>query len=158
MTPNMSLDPNVICSRWCAHFFSLFWFHRSMLFTREEVATHNKENDLWIVIGNNVLNVTGYGDAHPGGLGTLLSFAGKDATTAFNAVGHPDSALQVLSRFIVGSIVSEEKLPGKIEKVIPGSGKKMSKSRLPKHLLAVVVGAAAVVVGGGMLYVLKRRR
>jgi len=60
-------------------------------FTLEQVATHNKENDCWIVIRNQVIyknnlevyDVSSYVNLHPGGRRVLLSVAGTDATTMF---------------------------------------------------------------------------
>lgn len=47
----------------------------------QEVATHCKKDDLWIMFEGRVYDLTGYIDSHPGGL-ILLNHAGKDATAA----------------------------------------------------------------------------
>ncbi|KAH9049217.1 acyl-CoA dehydrogenase [Lactarius deliciosus] len=54
-------------------------------FTVEEVARHNKEGDLWIVIDSRVYDVSRFANLHPGGAAVLLvdTIAGKDATKAF---------------------------------------------------------------------------
>ncbi|KAI9448528.1 acyl-CoA dehydrogenase [Lactarius indigo] len=54
-------------------------------FTVEEVAKHNKEGDLWIVVDSRVYDVSRFANLHPGGAAVLLvdSIAGKDATKAF---------------------------------------------------------------------------
>lgn len=49
-------------------------------FPMEEVAKHNKKDDLWIVVKGVVLNVTDWLDEHPGGANALFNFMGKDAT------------------------------------------------------------------------------
>jgi cytochrome b involved in lipid metabolism len=36
-------------------------------FTRREVASHNQPEDIWIVIDNEVFNVSTFQDEHPGG-------------------------------------------------------------------------------------------
>ena len=51
--------------------------------TLDEVKKHNKETDAWIVIDDNVYNITDYIDKHPGGKESILKYAGKDATKAF---------------------------------------------------------------------------
>jgi succinate dehydrogenase/fumarate reductase flavoprotein subunit len=49
-------------------------------FTMEEVAKHNKKDDLWIVVKGVVMDVTNWLDEHPGGAQALFSHMGKDAT------------------------------------------------------------------------------
>ena len=49
-------------------------------FTMEEVAKHNKKDDLWIVVKGVVLDVTNWLDEHPGGANALFNFMGRDAT------------------------------------------------------------------------------
>jgi len=49
-------------------------------YSMEEVAKHNKKEDLWIVVKGIVLDVTNWLDEHPGGPQALFSHMGKDAT------------------------------------------------------------------------------
>lgn len=49
-------------------------------FTMEEVAKHNKKDDLWIVVKGVVMDVTNWLDEHPGGAQALFSHMGKDAS------------------------------------------------------------------------------
>lgn len=49
-------------------------------FTMEEVAKHNKKDDLWIVVKGVVMDVSNWLDEHPGGAQALFSHMGKDAT------------------------------------------------------------------------------
>ena len=56
------------------------------MFTLAEVAKHCSEKDCWIVIDSVVYDVTKFLNAHPGGKGILLDYAGKDATSAFFAL------------------------------------------------------------------------
>ncbi|KAJ3187949.1 hypothetical protein HDU85_006342 [Gaertneriomyces sp. JEL0708] len=65
------------------------------VFTVDEVAAHNKEDDLWIIIDGRVYDISRFADLHPGGLTVLLDVAGKDATEEFYGL-HRQS---VLSKF-----------------------------------------------------------
>lgn len=49
-------------------------------FTLEEVAKHNKKDDLWIAVKGVVMDVTNWLDEHPGGPQALFSHMGRDAT------------------------------------------------------------------------------
>ena len=49
-------------------------------FSMEEVAKHNKKDDLWIAVKGIVLDVTNWLDEHPGGPQALFSHMGKDAS------------------------------------------------------------------------------
>merc|ERR1712176_1333607 len=59
-------------------------------FTMEEVAKHTTKDDCWVVVADQVLNVTSFLSQHPGGELAILTFAGKDATEEFNMIHPPD--------------------------------------------------------------------
>ncbi|KAF5341469.1 hypothetical protein D9758_013942 [Tetrapyrgos nigripes] len=100
-------------------------------FTLEEVAKHNKELDLWVVINSNVYDLSRFALLHPGGKSVLFSpmIAGRDVTTAFFGL-HRQDVLErpQYSRLIIGKIHGEK------EVVIP---------RTPGSLSAVPYGEPA---------------
>lgn len=51
--------------------------------TMNDVIQHADQNSCWVVIDNNVYDVTSYVSQHPGG-DMILSGCGKDATSMFN--------------------------------------------------------------------------
>ncbi|RJE26944.1 fumarate reductase [Aspergillus sclerotialis] len=69
-------------------------------FTMEEVAKHNKKDDLWIVVKGVVLDVTNWLDEHPGGANALFNFMGRDATEEF-AMLHDDEVIPKYAGHIV---------------------------------------------------------
>ena len=52
-------------------------------YSPEEVAVHNKQDDIWICIMGKVYDVTPYVKFHPGGIPMLMSVAGRDGTKQF---------------------------------------------------------------------------
>jgi cytochrome b involved in lipid metabolism len=53
-------------------------------FSAEEVAKHDKEADVWVIVGGEVYDVTKFLPDHPGGKKAILLYAGKDATEEFD--------------------------------------------------------------------------
>ena len=53
------------------------------VYTWEEVAKHNTDSDIWIVINDKVFDVSKYQLEHPGGPIVLMNRAGKHASLAF---------------------------------------------------------------------------
>ncbi|KAI8064447.1 acyl-CoA dehydrogenase/oxidase [Gongronella butleri] len=76
-------------------------------FTRDEVARHASESDLWIVIDGGVYDVSKFADLHPGGVFPLLELAGKDATEAFYGL-HRQDVLAKYQRLKIGVIAGEQ--------------------------------------------------
>jgi len=79
-------------------------------FTPEEVAKHNTKDDIWVMVNNNVINVTAFLCEHPGGELVLLTFAGKDATSEFNQI-HPAYLLETWVKAASFKIMGKVKHP-----------------------------------------------
>ncbi len=62
-------------------------------YTEAEIAKHNTEGDLWVVIEGKVYDLTKFLPDHPGGKKAIMLFAGKDATEEFNML-HPPNVLK----------------------------------------------------------------
>ncbi|PNS20881.1 hypothetical protein CAC42_2812 [Sphaceloma murrayae] len=69
-------------------------------FSLEEVAKHNKKDDLWIAVKGVVMDVTGWVNEHPGGPQALFSHMGKDASEEF-AMLHDDEVIPKYAAEIV---------------------------------------------------------
>lgn len=53
-------------------------------YSLEEVAKHNKKDDLWVAVHGVVMDLTEWVDEHPGGPQALYSHMGRDATEEFD--------------------------------------------------------------------------
>ncbi|KAH9977740.1 cytochrome b5 [Lactifluus volemus] len=70
--------------------------------TLDELRKHTTKGNIWVLLNGSVYDVTNFLDEHPGGDEVILSEAGKDATEAFEDVGHSDEARALLPAMKVG--------------------------------------------------------
>ncbi|RCK64200.1 Cytochrome b2, mitochondrial [Candida viswanathii] len=92
-----------------------------MLLSWEEVAKHNKKDDCWVVIHGKAYDLSGFLDEHPGGLGIILKYAGKDATKAFDPIHPSDTLSKYLSPDLHKGEVEKKKK--KVKKVVQPENK-----------------------------------
>ncbi|RXW21334.1 hypothetical protein EST38_g4529 [Candolleomyces aberdarensis] len=76
-------------------------------YTAEEVAKHNKKDDVWVIIDGQVLDVTSFLPDHPGGEKAILLYAGRDATEEFNMLHDA----KVIPRYAPESVIGKVKKP-----------------------------------------------
>ncbi|KAF8893915.1 fumarate reductase [Infundibulicybe gibba] len=74
-------------------------------FTMAEVAKHNKNDDVWVVVDGQVLDVTNFLPDHPGGAKAILLYAGRDATEEFNMLHDP----KVIPRYAPDAVIGKVK-------------------------------------------------
>jgi cytochrome b involved in lipid metabolism len=72
--------------------------------TMAVVAQHNTASDCWLVINNNIFNVTSYIPIHPGGAKAITDYCGRDATAAFDNRPHSDAAHEILQKYYIGDL------------------------------------------------------
>lgn len=72
-------------------------------YTLSEVLKHNKKTDAWLIIDDNVYDMTKWINKHPGG-NIIMNGAGKDATKMFYAIGHSSNAKKILKTLKIGKL------------------------------------------------------
>ncbi|KAF2118309.1 FAD binding domain-containing protein [Lophiotrema nucula] len=77
-------------------------------FTLEEVAKHNKKDDLWIAVKGIVMDVTNWTDEHPGGPQALFSHMGKDATEEFEMLHDDEVIPKYAPEIVIGKVKGQE--------------------------------------------------
>ncbi len=70
----------------------------------DEISRHNTVNDLWIVVDGYVYDLSRFAHEHPGGLGILTNYAGKDATQRFHKGQHQDATQVFKLNFRIGRV------------------------------------------------------
>ncbi|KAI0749533.1 acyl-CoA dehydrogenase NM domain-like protein [Daedaleopsis nitida] len=81
------------------------------VFTREEVAKHNKPDDLWIIVDAKVYDVTKFKNLHPGGISVFHEedIAGQDATEAFYGLHRHEVLLRPQYQRLQIGVIQDEK-------------------------------------------------
>ncbi|GFX81497.1 cytochrome b5 [Trichonephila clavipes] len=77
-------------------------------FTLKEIAEHSNSDSAWVLINDGVYDVTKFLDEHPGGPETLLDWAGKEATEAFEDVAHSVDARTLMENYKIGELSEED--------------------------------------------------
>ncbi|KAG8878013.1 Cytochrome b2, mitochondrial precursor [Tulasnella sp. 331] len=67
----------------------------STLISFQEVQKHNKQDDCWVVIRDQVYDLTNFINIHPGGKQIIIRNAGKDATKIFEPI-HPKGVIEAM--------------------------------------------------------------
>ncbi|CAB4467123.1 unnamed protein product [Rhizophagus irregularis] len=75
--------------------------------TADEVAQHNTEGSIWIIVHDKVFDVTNFLNEHPGGKKVLLKVAGTDATKQFDNF-HNLSVLEKHTQLQIGEVGSAQ--------------------------------------------------
>eukprot|EP01084_Bolivina_argentea_P282455 483493_1 len=85
-------------------------------YTMEEVSKHNTADDIWIVLNNNVYDLTDFWQQHTVNPQYVFKFAGKNATDAFNSAGHSEYAIKLANHMKIGKLVFEDRIKQKDER------------------------------------------
>ncbi len=75
------------------------------------MGKHDRKDDVWVVIDDNVYNLTKMVDTHPGGAEVIMQRAGKLANKAFNKGNHPYHVLEhTLPKKKIGRILHDSQI------------------------------------------------
>lgn len=119
------------------------------LYSMEEVKKNCENNHTWIVINNAIYNVTEFLNEHPGGEEVLLEQAGKNATEAFEDVGHSTDAREMMKKYKIGELVEADRVPTddkKTNKDWTSDSSEGSNSSWKAWLIPVALGILATLV------------
>jgi len=91
------------------------------------LAEHNTPSDCWLAVHGVVYNLTSFLPIHPGKAQPIVGFAGKDATSIFDAV-HSTNMLKRMKKYAVGLWTSESN-----NAAVPSSA---AKSPIVRHVVS----------------------
>ncbi|KAF2186917.1 fumarate reductase-like protein [Zopfia rhizophila CBS 207.26] len=77
-------------------------------FSLEEVAKHNKKDDLWIAVKGVVMDLSNWTDEHPGGPQALFSHMGKDATEEFEMLHDDEVIPKYAPEIVIGKVKGQK--------------------------------------------------
>ena len=91
--------------------------------TAAELVDHNIAEDCWLMIHDNVYDLTDYALEHPGGEEFITDFCGMDATRDYD-IEHPTSLLKTIRHTLLGTYIedsttTEDEAPPEEEKSSP---------------------------------------
>ncbi len=79
--------------------------------SKKEVLLHNTPSDCWVIIFNDVYDLTPFVEKHPGGSRIILTRAGEDATSYFQTKHWGDEKIKkYLQKFLIGTLPEEERI------------------------------------------------
>ncbi|KAL1976706.1 hypothetical protein VTN31DRAFT_2988 [Thermomyces dupontii] len=81
----------------------------SQTFSKDQVASHNKADSLWVIIDEDVYDLTKFQDDHPGGKKILQRVAGKDASKQFWKYHNEGILKKYKAQLQIGSLDSKKK-------------------------------------------------
>jgi len=74
------------------------------IFTPEEVSLHCTKDDGWIIINDNIIDVTKFIQRHPGGADLLIQRLGQDVSIVFKEINHSSNAAKKAERMVIGRL------------------------------------------------------
>jgi len=79
--------------------------NQNSTFTMNEVSSHNSKDDCYLVIRDNVYDVSSFIDSHPGGAEKIIEKCGQEVTGIFAQI-HSNRAWDLLVDYKIGTITN----------------------------------------------------
>ncbi|KAH7105485.1 cytochrome b5-like heme/steroid binding domain-containing protein [Auriculariales sp. MPI-PUGE-AT-0066] len=118
----------------------------SRVVTYEEWKQHQTKDSFYVLLHNKVYDVSKFLDEHPGGDEIIMAEAGKDASDAFEDVGHSEEARSKLPSMLIGEFAGSEELKKTSHSPAATTTKKPASSTSSESTSPVVYAAAAAGV------------
>ncbi|KAL7419817.1 hypothetical protein Q5752_005733 [Cryptotrichosporon argae] len=77
-------------------------------FTLADLEANKTREKCYMLVHDKVYDVTGFLDEHPGGDEVIIEEGGRDATEAFEDIGHSDEARKMLDKMYIGDFKGEK--------------------------------------------------
>jgi len=113
------------------------------MYTLNQVATHNSSGDCWMVINQNVYDVTSYLASHDDKL-DIRSWCGTDATNDYNTKAgqgqsHSDRADSLLNQYLIGTLDTTSQTSSNAITTTPVATPNIAKSVVGYNILVPVL-------------------
>ncbi|KAK8861333.1 hypothetical protein IAR55_002152 [Kwoniella newhampshirensis] len=110
----------------------------------ESLDEHKTRESCWMLLHDKVYDVTAFLDEHPGGDEVMLEECGRDATEAFEDVGHSDEARDMLPKMLLGDFDGPKSAKAAKRAAAAGGSTSSASSGFPIWILPVSVFAAFI--------------
>ena len=108
---------------------------QTKLISTSEISKHNSDGDCWIVVDNQVWDITGFAPDHPGGPGIIYKHAGRDATAAYAAIHAPSIIKEGLPESALKGTLDESTITELWRKPLADEAPKAESEKPPLHML-----------------------
>jgi len=107
-------------------------------YTWDEIKQHNKDGDCWVVIRDDVYDVSKFMADHPGGKESILLYGGGDATEQFELM-HQDSVLRKFGPpMVIGKLAGKKLSNNKTNNASAAKVEKISWEQRMKNVPALI--------------------